>query len=452
MEHRPKYHFLPAKNWMNDPNAPIFYQGRHHLFFQYNPTDWRWGNLHWGHAVSEDLLHWEELEMALYPQRDRGETHCYSGCSYLHDGKIELFYTSVGQGDRCQNSGAQQWVATTDDHLRWRQIPENPVLSQADNAGKTLTEWRDPFVFQWKGETFALLAGIVDGAYNAVHIYRSRDMRHWEYLNEFYRNDDPAMVMECPNLVVFGDKVLFIHSIWNVRVLNYFVGTIGEDYALRIEKKGKVDHGDFFASQISFTEKGEPILWGWLREDPRRGLLTDGEWAGVQAIPRMISLDEKNRLVQKRLPAFETLRREHERAAFDGFAGAHVFDIRSNTAELTAEIDSPGTFTLRLLESGDGREHTDILINPGEGTCLALMEDSSLLDGVDKRPLLGTFDKAADGKLRLDILIDCSVVEIFLNDLSCMTLRVYPTLSGKGISIHAAKPLQGNFELYTIAL
>ena len=79
MKHRPEYHFLPEKNWMNDPNATIYFKGVHHLFYQYNPTDWHWGNLHYGHATSEDLLHWREEPIAMYPALERGETHCYSG-------------------------------------------------------------------------------------------------------------------------------------------------------------------------------------------------------------------------------------------------------------------------------------------------------------------------------------------------------------------------------------
>ena len=146
MKHRPEYHFLPEKNWMNDPNATIYFKGVHHLFYQYNPTDWHWGNLHYGHATSKDLLHWREEPIAMYPALERGETHCYSGCSYINQDQIELFYTSVGKGERCQHSGSQQWVATTKDGVTWKQIEENPVIQMSDSPHIKLTEWRDPFV------------------------------------------------------------------------------------------------------------------------------------------------------------------------------------------------------------------------------------------------------------------------------------------------------------------
>lgn len=435
MKHRPSYHFLPEKNWMNDPNATIYFKGEHHLFYQYNPTDWHWGNLHYGHAVSKDLLHWEHRPIALYPALDRGETHCYSGCSYINNGQIELLYTSVGQGERCQNSGSQQWAATTEDGVTWKQIPENPVMRNTDAPGKRLTEWRDPFVFRWKGKIYCLVAGIVDEKYGAVHLYTTNDFRSWTYVNEFFRNTCAKEVMECPNLIVYGDKVLFIHSIWDIRVLHWFVGTITEEGKLEVYNQGSVDYGDFFASQISFDEKGRTLMWGWLREDPRRGLYTDGEWSGAQAIPRVISINEENELVQERLPEFETLRRTDEEVQLQNFTGRYEFKTVSGTAEMEGTIQSDDVFSFRFLADSDGQEYTDVIINPREGTYYAPMEDSSLIKSVDKRPILGCFRREKDGSVHVDILIDNSVAEIFINGNSAMTLRIYPQMEGGRMSV-----------------
>lgn len=455
MKHRPEYHYLPEKNWMNDPNATIYFEGKHHLFFQYNPTDWHWGNLHWGHATSEDLLHWEHEPVALTPDKARGETDCYSGCSYIHNGKIELFYTSVGKENHCQYDGSQQWVAVTEDGKHWKQIEENPVMriEPEYNGGKKLTEWRDPFVFRWKGKTYALVAGVVDNKYSAVHIYTSEDMRKWTYVNEFFRNNCAEEVIECPNVVIFGDKVLFIHSYWDIRVLHYYVGTINDAMQLETYHKGEVDYGNFFASQISFDDAGRTFLWGWLREDPRRGIYTDGEWAGVQAIPRVISISEKNELVMQRLPEFDTLRREEEKVQLKDFTGEKVFQTRSGTVEIKAVIKGDGVFAFRLLDSGDGREYTDIIFNPAEGIYYAPIEESSLLKGVDKRPLFGTFPKSENHETVIDILLDNSVAEVFVGDRSTMSLRIYPTLEGQGIRFLAKDKIEeADISVYRIAL
>lgn len=419
---------------MNDPNGPIFFEGVHHLFYQYNPTDWHWGNLHWGHATSKDLLHWEHQPIALYPALERGETNCYSGSSYIHDGKIEIIYTSVGAGERNQIYGSEQWVAVTEDNVTWKQIRENPVLRREDHGGKNLTQWRDPFYFQYHGQTYLLIAGIVDGKRGATHIYRTDDMRHFTYLNEFYCTSTPNELMECPNVVVFGEKLLYMYSVWNHREIRYFVGTMNEKCQFVPENEGRIDYGEFFASQISFDDKGRTLLWGWLREMPRNLLYTDGEWAGVQAIPRVISLDEKNQLVIKRLPELENLRKKEEKAELKDFSGIHVFEMQSNTAEITAEVDSEDIFGIRVLASENGEEYTDIIIEPKTGTMKALLRNSSRLEEVDKNMLKGVFGRRPDGKVLVDILIDCSVIETFINDNGCISPRVYPTLEGKQIS------------------
>src|SRR5512143_2188777 len=109
---RPRYHFLPPANWMNDPNGPIYYDGYYHLFYQHNPFADTWGNIHWGHARSRDLLYWEHLPIALRPAFELGEQHCYSGCAGVDDqGRVLLIYTSVGFERDGVHLPNQQWAA-----------------------------------------------------------------------------------------------------------------------------------------------------------------------------------------------------------------------------------------------------------------------------------------------------------------------------------------------------
>ena len=91
----PGYHFRPSINWMNDPNGPIFKNGWYHLFFQYNPNSDVWGDIHWGHAKSKDLIHWEMCPIAIAPSTEAGEVHCYSGCAVDRGDEVRIFYTSI---------------------------------------------------------------------------------------------------------------------------------------------------------------------------------------------------------------------------------------------------------------------------------------------------------------------------------------------------------------------
>lgn len=452
MKHRPEYHFMPEKNWMNDPNGPIFFNGEYHLFYQHNPTDWHWGNLHWGHATSKDLLHWEHKPIALYPDKARGESHCYSGCCYVHEGKPELFYTSIGPA-RSQVDAAEQWVATTEDMVTWKQIPQNPVLSSADHHGFTLTEWRDPFVFTYREQRYMVMGGVVDGRHGAIHLYRSSDMRRWEYLSAFYQ-DDAATLYECPNVVVFGDKLVLLRSIMGKRNLRYYVGTMNERYQFEKIAEGDVDFGEFFASNISYTPEGEAILWGWCREDLRNEVYTDGPWAGALAIPRMLRLDENNIVHFERLPGLEAARKGKEVFAKAGFEGEHPFELRTTTCEIELDIETKGDFSIRLLASGVGREHTDVVFSPASGAFTVDLSQSTLMPEIDTRPIKGKLLPPEDNKYHVNILVDNSIIEVFVNGTACLTARAYPVQQDSdGIAlICQGKAERVEMALYEISL
>ena len=128
---RPQFHFRAPGNWMNDPNGPIFHRGYYHMFYQHNPYGDGWGHMHWGHARSKDLVHWEHLPIALWPSKAHGEEHVFSGCAAL-DGKGRpiLFYTSIG------HPVPECWAAVPEDDqlLLWKKRESNPVLTQETTA------------------------------------------------------------------------------------------------------------------------------------------------------------------------------------------------------------------------------------------------------------------------------------------------------------------------------
>jgi beta-fructofuranosidase len=116
------------------------------LFYQYNPYGDHWGTIHWGHVCSADLVHWEHLPIALHPSTEHGEVHCYSGCTVLDDGEPKILYTSVGEGERNAGTGAEQWLATSNDGMRtWMKYQGNPVMTAEIHGGVDIREWRDPF-------------------------------------------------------------------------------------------------------------------------------------------------------------------------------------------------------------------------------------------------------------------------------------------------------------------
>ncbi|MDL2205297.1 glycoside hydrolase family 32 protein [Eubacteriales bacterium OttesenSCG-928-N13] len=429
MRHKPSYHFRPNSQWINDPNGPIYFDGQYHLFYQYNPTGWEWGNLHWGHAVSHDLVHWDHLAPALTPDKARGEHLCFSGCAYEHHGSVELFYTSIGNygsGPRGHVDGAQQWIATTHDMRTWTQIPENPVLStEGERAqGRFLTHWRDPYVFRHRGETLMAIAGNLDGWRAAIHLYSSEDMRNWTYKGLFF-SEGVRVTYECPNVIPFGDKLALIYTQLEDCV-RYAVGTMNEDYTLNVIRHGEeIDRGCYCATNVFDAPDGRRIMWAWLREDDRGNIITDGDWQGAIALPRQVSLTADNRLAFRVADELRLLRGDMESKKFKAFSGRHEFDTHSGACEIEVEVDSLGEFQLNVLGARDLSETTRIHISPNAKTLRIARGASSLLGEMNKSDIFGRFG-AYEGPLRLRAFVDHSILEVFINDEWAYAARVYP--------------------------
>ena len=167
--HRPQYHFLPPANWMNDPNGFIHWQGRYHLFYQYNPTASHWGNIHWGHAVSDDLVHWRDLPIALTPTAGGPDKDgCWSGVMVDHAGTPTLLYTGVFPEAQCLATGSE-------DLITWEKHPANPVLAGPPDHLNVLG-FRDPCVWQTNGIWYMTIGTGLRDVGGAVLLYRSTDL------------------------------------------------------------------------------------------------------------------------------------------------------------------------------------------------------------------------------------------------------------------------------------
>ena len=157
---RPQYHFLPPANWMNDPNGLLQYGGLYHLFYQHNPMAPTFGAMHWGHAVSRDLVHWEHWPIALAPTPDGPDADgCWSGCAVNNNGVPTLIYTGV-RGKRGE-SQAQGLAISRDNLLTWEQYPGNPVLSQVPAEARQNYDFRDPFVWREGGSGYFLVGELI---------------------------------------------------------------------------------------------------------------------------------------------------------------------------------------------------------------------------------------------------------------------------------------------------
>jgi fructan beta-fructosidase len=195
---RPQFHFTPEKNWMNDPNGLVYYEGEYHLFYQYNPFGNTWGHMSWGHAVSPDMVHWKHLPLAL---SEADGVMCFSGSAVV-DWKNSSGFGKGGKppmvaiytGMRVADGRQFQCIAYSNDRGRtWTKYANNPVIDiGSDN-------FRDPKV-QWYEPTKSWLMTVSLSAEHKVQFYGSKDLKHWTLLSEFAPAGATGGVWECPDL------------------------------------------------------------------------------------------------------------------------------------------------------------------------------------------------------------------------------------------------------------
>lgn len=277
-------HFEPETGWMNDPNGLCRFQGRYHAFFQHNPHRPAWGPMHWGHAVSDDLLHWEELPIALYPDMPyEDEGGCFSGSALEKDGSLYLMYTSVSK-DR----GQTQSMAVSRDGVHFEKLPGNPVIapSPLDPASR---DFRDPKIFPYGGGYRMVCGAGVDGL-GSVLLFRSDDLLSWEYVGPIFQSREYGPVPECPDLFPLQGKwVLMFSRMDETRLPQFIVGEFDGEHFTPESFQQPETGTDFYAPQTFEDEKGRRIMIGWLfnwnRQVPENALR-----AGALSISRELSL------------------------------------------------------------------------------------------------------------------------------------------------------------------
>lgn len=282
MPERLKYHFEPRTGWMNDPNGLCFYKGRCHAFFQHYPYAPKWGQMHWGHAVTDDLIHWQELPIALYPDMPyEDEGGCFSGSAVEKDGKLYLFYTSVSKA-----MGQTQSIAVSEDGITFKKYEHNPVLTcPADGKG----DFRDPKVTKIDDTYHMVVGSGKDGTGKILH-YISKDLFSWDYLGVLH-TDDRSPALECPDFFPLDGKYVLTYSLMGrkTRCSVFLIGTFnGKDFTPETECMPEIGP-QFYAPQTFLDDKGRRLLIGWLYDWGKK--LDEGaSYAGALTIARVLSV------------------------------------------------------------------------------------------------------------------------------------------------------------------
>ena len=206
---RPRYHFLPPANWMNDPNGLLFWKGKYHIFYQHNPYAPKCDPNHWGHALSEDLVHWTHLPIALAPTPDGPDNVAAgTGCAVDNSGVPTIIYTGFPSQVQC--------IATSnDDMITWKKHDGNPVLDSPPK-GLEVVGFRDPCVWKEKDDCYMLIGSGIKGIGGTCLLYRSKDLIDWEYLHPLCIGDGKSTgdMWECPDFFPLGNKHVLLVSVY----------------------------------------------------------------------------------------------------------------------------------------------------------------------------------------------------------------------------------------------
>jgi beta-fructofuranosidase len=440
---RPQFHLLPAANWMNDPNGPIYFNGKYHMFYQYNPHGAVWGDMHWGHAVSADMIHWRHMPVALAPTPGGPDSEgCFSGTAIVQDGRVAFVYTGVRTVPKEQATlddgvnafrESQCLAIANDASLSSFTKVSQPVIA-APPAGMKVTGFRDPSPWKqapWRqGDDYYMVVGSgVKGQGGAVLLYRSKDLREWEFLRVVAGGQasgtdasnpvDSGDMWECPDLFALGGKHVLIYS--TVGKARWQSGELdAKEMIFHPEKSGTLDMGSFYAPKTQLDRAGRRILWGWIPETRPVEEYKAAGWAGMMSLPRVLTLANDGQLRVDVAAEFSRLRRNKQALTLTQNETENQRQIcglrlRQCCAELLISVrKSNGAFEVSLGEfAADGRGWLSLKIDPLNSGQIS----------IDSFPIDVSLANAETVEIHL--YVDGSAIEAFVNGQAAYTKRFY---------------------------
>ena len=472
-EERPAFHLTPPTGWLNDPNGFSFYDGKYHQFFQYNPYASHWDKMHWGHAVTDDLLKWTYCPAVLAPDSIPDEGGCFSGSAVeLEDGRQLLMYTGLtpvpencgsSEAGACGPAGQKapeyyqvQNIAVGDgrDYVKYE---KNPVIgSDMLPQGLDLHEFRDPKIIPLKDGSYGVLTVCMgkDGL-GRVLLFQSSDCFSWNFAGELYRNDGRfGLMWECPDFFELDGKWFLMVSPMDMMRRGYeyrngyesivLGGSFDEEtLGFNPDYDQCVDYGiDFYAAQTMLAPDGRRIMIGWMQNWETRAMIPqDVRWAGQMTVPRELSFCD-GRLCQQpvreisRYYAGTVLYRKVpviDEINLYGVDGRMIdLDITVHPAE-----DEP-VYRYFVIRFAMNEEHySEAMYSPDTGIFIISRENSGTRKGLMHQQSCRV-PESMDGNLSVRILLDRYSFEIFINDgRYAMSAVIYTDPSADRISFRA---------------
>ncbi|WP_175962246.1 glycoside hydrolase family 32 protein [Burkholderia pyrrocinia] len=476
---RSALHYTPQRNWMNDPNGLVYYQGLYHLFYQFNPNANVWGDMSWGHATSRDLLHWKEQPVAMRANPTEEffsgsivvDAHNTSGLGTACSAPLVALYTSVykAASGHAPGTQAQSLAYSNDGGRTWRQYAHNPVLTLNPES----KNFRDPKVSWYAPGGYWLMTTVVADAH-VVKMYRSHNLIDWEFLSDFTLRNIPhhGTLWEMPDLFPLpldGDsrrqKWVMIVNVnpWSIAGgsgVMYFVGHFdGHTFTPEhVAPAGSdpaeyqwLDNGaDYYAAgTFANAPDGRAITIGWMSNWDYAAQIPTTPWRGAMALPRVLALKTINgmpRLTSAPVAQYASFVR--------GLAATHVktLTVSSATRELapatrgavqnidvTISPHSARRAGLIVRGSADGETGTRIFYDTANRTLTldrSRSGDTQFSNAFSKQHVVNL--PLENGKLHLTVLVDRNSVEVFTGEgHAVITDLIFPAPDDNRVSVFA---------------
>ena len=467
-QYRPQFHFSPPEKWMNDPNGLVYHNGLYHLFYQYYPDDIVWGPMHWGHAVSEDLIHWKHKPIALYPDEhglifsgsavvDKENTSGFG--SLENPPMVAIFTYHLMEGEKTGRTDFQtQGIAySLDNGDTWKKYDGNPVIK--NNMG--IKDFRDPKVF-WHDETRQWIMALVAGDH--AKFYSSTNLKDWKHLSDFGKDKGAhGGVWECPDLFKLNvdgkdeEKWVLIISI-NPGAPNggsgtqYFTGDFdGTTFTAEHEDTKWLDYGTDNYAGVTYNNapSNQRIFIGWMSNWNYARNTPTKVWRSAMTLPRKLSLVK-------------------ESAGY--FIKSTPIDAVEQNIKSPTSVNNylPGDKVPVNIENDHlNQSRVSFTIAPSESFELLLTnnENDKLILGIDRKNNQAYIDRTASGAVAFEksfgasvhkmpigpakdpvdikLYLDRSSIEFFINaGRYVMTDQVFPQMPFTKVNIKGSQHIQ----------
>ena len=468
--HRSQFHFTPKQKWMNDPNGMVYYEGEYHLFYQYYPDSTVWGPMHWGHAVSENLVHWEHLPIALYPD---SLGLIFSGSAVIDwnntsgfgkDGQapmIAIFTHHNMEGEKAgTNTYQYQSIAYSNDKGRtWTKYENNPVIP---NPG--IKDFRDPKVI-WHEDSQQWV--MVFAAYDKVRFYNSPNLKDWTFTSEFGIPGDDRL-WECPDIFPLSvdgtdkTKWVLITSIQKKgpnggTATSYFIGDFdGKTFTGDNTKQLWADYGRDNYAMVTWSdipeEDGRRLAIGWMSNWQYAQIVPTDKWRSAMTLPRVLRLKTTTqglRMISQPVAELQSIRDKKYKIKTQTLNGNldlnKQHNLSGNLFEIELELVMKGSDIFTVSFSNDAGENYQVGYDAGKQHFFSnrMKAGKSAFSEIFANKIHTAPRVSTEEKVKLHLFVDVASAELFADDGEVVLTDIFFPKDGfTNISLSSNSPIE----------